>query len=339
MRAVIAREGSVEVIDTEGPTVEANYVLVQTEYSAISPGTEMMLKDIQSNEPIFLGYSAMGQVKEVGNGITHVKKGDRVACYGSPFVRHAELLKVPKHLVVPLPEQVDAQEAAHIGLGAIAIHALRQADLRFGESVLVVGLGILGQMVCQIAQASANIVIGIDRVAERAEKLTASGTRFVFDQEVEMVCNLPEITGGAGVDAVILCVGGGNSEMIDKALGWIRDKGKIVIVGDVSMTFNRELMFQKEAQILISRAGGPGRYLRDYEMKGIDYPIGLVRWTEGRNMAEYIRLLAERKLSIAPLISHILPLERIGEAYDLYRKAPQQVLGVVVRYGDSRREL
>ncbi|CAH1221979.1 D-arabitol-phosphate dehydrogenase [Paenibacillus allorhizoplanae] len=338
MRAVIAREGSVEIIDLEEPAVEANYVLVETAYSAISPGTEMMLKDIRSHEPISLGYSAMGQVKEVGAGISHVKKGDRVACYGSPFVRHAELLKVPKHLVAPLPEQVDAQEAAHVGLGTIAIHALRQADLRFGESVLVVGLGILGQIVCQVAQASANIVIGIDRVAERTEKLTASGVRYVFDQEEDMMRNLSDITGGAGVDAVILCVGGGNSEMIDKALGWIRDKGKLIIVGDVSMVFNRELMFQKEAQILISRAGGPGRYLGDYEKKGIDYPIGLVRWTEGRNMAEYIRLLTERKLSIAPLISHILPLERIGEAYDLYRKAPQQVLGVVVRYGDSSNE-
>ncbi|KRF08070.1 alcohol dehydrogenase [Paenibacillus sp. Soil766] len=334
MKAVIAREGSVDIIDLEEPTLEANYVLVETAFSAISPGTEMLLKDMRSNEPISLGYSAMGQVREVGTGISHVKKGDRVACYGSPFVRHAELLKVPKHLVVPLPEQVDAHEAAHVGLGAIAIHALRQADLRFGESVLVVGLGILGQIVCQIAEASANIVIGMDRVAERAEKLTASGSRFVFDGEEDMVRNLPDITGGAGVDAVILCVGGGNSGMIDKALGWIRDKGKVVIVGDVSMAFNRELMFQKEAQILISRAGGPGRYLEDYERKGIDYPIGLVRWTEGRNMAEYIRLLAEGKLSIAPLISHILPLARIREAYDLYLEAPQQVLGVVVRYGD-----
>lgn len=337
MRAVIARSGSVEIIDMEEPNVEANYVLVETICSAISPGTEMMLKDIRSTEPIFLGYSAMGQVREVGEGITHVKKGGRVACYGSPFVRHAELLKVPKHLVVPLPQQVDAEEAAHVGLGAIAIHALRQADLRFGESVLVVGLGILGQIVCQIAEASANIVIGMDRVAERAEKLRASGAQLVYTHEEDMIRNLPDITGGAGVDAVILCVGGGNSEMMDKALSWIRDKGTIVIVGDVSMTFNRELMFQKEAQILISRAGGPGRYLKDYEMKGIDYPIGLVRWTEGRNMAEYIRLLAERKLSVAPLISHILPLERIGEAYDLYRQAPQQVLGVVVRYGDSQR--
>lgn len=330
----MAWQGKVDIMELEGPTPEANYVLVETAYSAISPGTEMILMtDLRSTEPIPLGYSAMGIVTEVGTEVTHVEKGDRVACYGSPFVRHAELLKVPKQLVVPLPEQVGDQEAAYVGLGAIAIHALRQADLRFGESVVVVGLGILGQIISQIAEASANRVIGMDRIAERVAKLKASGSQLVYDNEEEMARSLHEVTQGTGADAVILCVGGGNTEILDKALTWIRDRGKIVIVGDVAMVCNRELMFQKEAQILISRAGGPGRYQADYEQKGFDYPIGHIRWTEGRNMAEYIRLVAEKKLRIAPLISHTLPLERIGEAYALYREAPEQVLGVVIHYG------
>lgn len=333
MKAIIALEGRVESIELEEPVSEENYVIVKTQYSVISPGTEIMLKDSQSKEPIPLGYSAMGQVVEVGPGVASVKKGDRAACYGSPFVRHAEFLKVPKHLVVPLQDKIDAQEAAFVGIGAIAIHALRQANLQFGESVVVVGLGILGQIICQIAEASAIRVIGMDRISERVEKLKESGAQHVYDNEEETVRSIQAITDHAGADAVMLCVGGSSSGLIDKALHWLRDRGKIIIVGDVPMAFNREMLFQKEAQLLISRAGGPGRYQVDYERKGIDYPIGFVRWTEGRNMAEFIRLLEENKLNIAALITHRFHLNCMKEAYELYQYAPQQVLGVILEYG------
>lgn len=331
MRVVYTVKGHIELLDQEAPTIEDNYVIVETICSAISPGTEIMLKDT-TTVPSTLGYSAMGKVVEVGEGVTHVQVGDRVACYGSPFVRHAELLKVPKNLVILLQDQVSDQEAAYVGPGAIAIHALRQADLRFGESVLVVGLGILGQIICQVAESSAYEVFGLDLMKERVEKLIEFGSPNMYNNEDEMTRHMTQLTGGIGVDVVILCVGGGLSGMIDKALGWIRDRGKIIIVGDVAMSFNREQMFQKEAQLLISRAGGPGRYIVDYEQRGIDYPIGYVRWTEGRNMAEYMRLLTQGKINIAPLITHRLPLARIAEAYDLYSHSPREVLGVVVTY-------
>ncbi|WP_227013774.1 zinc-dependent alcohol dehydrogenase [Paenibacillus psychroresistens] len=318
------------------PPIEANHVLIETCYSAISSGTELLLKNRMTEHPISLGYSAMGIVQEIGEGITHVSIGQRVACYGAPYVRHAEILAVPRHLVVPLPDECNSQEAAFVGLGAIAIHALRQADLRFGESVVVVGLGILGQIASQIAEASGYRLIGFDLLEERCAKLSEACTAIVYSHEQDVRSAIDSISQQQGADAVIICANGANAGIIDQALGWIRDKGKIVIVGDVKMDFDRELMFAKEAQVLISRAGGPGRYDSSYESKGNDYPISYVRWTEGRNMAEFIRLLAEKRISIEMLISHKMTLSSMTEAYELLHESPQDVLGVLVDYGKQQ---
>ncbi|GGF98887.1 hypothetical protein GCM10010912_49570 [Paenibacillus albidus] len=333
MKSVISLKGKVEILDIDEPLVEANYVSVETIYSAISSGTELLLKNIKSENPIQLGYSAMGVVREIGEGVTHVQKGQRVACYGSPYTRHAEILAVPKHLVVPLPDTCTSKDAAFVGLGAIAIHALRQADLRFGESVVVVGLGILGQIAGRIADISGNRVIGFDLLAERCTKLSEAISAQVYDQVEDVSRAVVSLDQHQGVDAVVICANGANSGMIDQALRWIRDRGRIIIVGDVKMDFDRELMFAKEAQILISRAGGPGRYHESYESKGVDYPIGYVRWTEGRNMAEYIRLLAEQRISIQRLITHELSLLSMTEAYEMLSKSPRDVLGVLIDYG------
>lgn len=336
MKAVISLKGKVEVLDIEEPSVETNHVRVETCYSAISSGTELLLKNLMTDTPIQLGYSAMGIVREIGEGVTHVKVGQRVACYGAPYVKHAEFLVVPKHLVVPLPDECRSKEASFVGLGAIAIHALRQADLRFGESVVVVGLGILGQIVCRIADVSGSRVIGLDLLAERCAKLSEASTVQVCDNVQDVNRTIDSLHQHEGVDAVIICANGANSGIIDQALRWIRDRGKIIIVGDVKMDFDRELMFAKEAQVLISRAGGPGRYHDSYESKGVDYPIGYVRWTEGRNMAEFIRLLTERRISIQTLITHEMALPSMTVAYELLRESPRDVLGVLIDYGKEQ---
>ncbi|GGI46823.1 hypothetical protein GCM10008018_19000 [Paenibacillus marchantiophytorum] len=333
MKSVISLKGKVDVIDVVEPSSAVNHVRVETLYSAISSGTELLLKRMMNEEPMQLGYSAMGIVREVGEGVTHVKAGQRVACYGAPFVNHSEVLVVPKHLVTPIPETCSSKEAAFVGLGAIAIHALRQADLRLGESVVVVGLGILGQIVCQIADVSGNRVIGLDLLAERCAKLKETCAAHVCASVEDVSSVIESIQQHQGVDAVILCASGANPGMIDQALHWIRDRGKVVIVGDLKMDFNRELMFAKEAQVLIARAGGPGRYNESYESNGVDYPIGYVRWTEGRNMTEFIRLLAEGRIVIQSLITHEISLSTMVEAYDLLRESPRDVLGVLVNYG------
>jgi NADPH2:quinone reductase len=332
MKTVVAQDGQVYITDIPIPQVERNYVLVETEYSAISPGTEMMMLKNKHKSPISLGYSATGVVMEIGEGVSHVHVGQRVACYGAPFVKHAEYLLVPKQLAIPVPSHVDPKEAAMVGLGAIAIHALRQADLRFGEVVVIIGLGILGQIMAQVANAAAFKVIGYDLLEERCQKLQEMGIHSVCRTMEDMEAEIAVHTKGDGVDCVILCAGGKTAGLIDQGLNWIRDRGKVLVVGDLKTEFNRENMFRKEAQVLISRAGGPGRYDKSYEREGFEYPIGFVRWTEGRNMAEYIRLLAAGSLKISQLISRQVPVQHASKAYHWYMNSPQDVLGVVFEY-------
>ncbi|MGZ9587374.1 zinc-dependent alcohol dehydrogenase [Paenibacillus marinisediminis] len=328
MKTLVAVEGIAQTIDAAEPMLKEQHVLVETVYSAISAGTEMTLQKNAGAEPLALGYSAAGIVREVGAGVSHVHVGQRVACYGAPFVKHAEYLVVPKHLITPIPDHVDLREAAFVGLGAIAIHALRQSHMQFGEKVVVVGLGILGNIICQIANAAAYHTFGIDLLPERCTKLKELGIEEAYCSTKELEAAI----GKEGADTVIICAGGHAPGLIDSALGWLRDRGKIIIVGDIKPEFDREAMFSKEAEVLISRAGGPGRYDHQYEVNGHDYPIGYVRWTEGRNVAEFIRLLERDLVQIEPLISSVFPIDRASEAYELLASAPEKTIGVLVDF-------
>ena len=335
MKAVAAQNGRVFVTELDIPGLLPGHILVRTEYSAISPGTEMTMMRNSGDTPIILGYNAVGIVERTGEGVEGLKAGDRVACYGAPYVRHAEYLAVPANLTAKVPDHVDPREAAYSGLGAVAIHALRTAQLQFGESVVVVGLGILGNLIAQIANAAAFRTAGLDLQQERAVKLKEAGIRHVYADPAELEGNLADVTGGSGADAVLLCAGGPGEALINRAMEWLRDRGKIVIVGDLATAFSRNAMFAKEVQVLISRAGGPGRYDPGYERDNRDYPIGYVRWTEGRNVSEFVRLLAEKRISVAPLITHEVPFERAPEAYDLYRQGASGVIGTLLRHGAS----
>lgn len=333
MRAIVTQSGNIKVIELERPEPAPGHVLVRTEYSAISPGTEMGFVGRASDEAAAIGYSAVGIVEALGEGVADRRVGERVACYGVPYVRHAEWLAVPTNLTAVVPDGVAPEEAAFGGLGAIAIHALRVADLRFGESAVVVGLGILGNLVAQIAHAAACRAVGYDLNAERAGGLRQLGGASAYAEAAALEAALPEETGGAGADAVLLCASGPGEPLINKALEWVRDRGKVVIVGDLTMNFSRGLMFAKEAQVLISRAGGPGRYDPSYERDNRDYPLGHVRWTEGRNLAAYIRLLAEGRIYVRPLITDVYPLEQAAEAYANYADKSTRTIGTLIRYG------
>lgn len=331
MKAVATIHGNVIVDHIERPAeLPAGHVRIRTEYSAVSPGTEMIFIRRASDQKVIMGYSAVGIVEELGEGVKGLAVGQRVACYGAPYVRHAQWLTVPSNLTAIVPDGVDPQEAAFAGLGAIAIHALRVADLRFGESAVVVGLGILGQIIAQIAHAAACPVAGFDLNPERVQGMKQH-IAYAYDNQEQLEEQVRRMTGGHGADSVILCASGPGEELINASMTWIRDKGKIVIVGDLSMTYARERMFGKEAQVLISRAGGPGRYDASYELNNTDYPIGFVRWTEGRNIAEYIRLLAEGRISIKPLISHVVPVDEAGKAYERYGPG-STTLGTIFKY-------
>ncbi|MEV5027065.1 zinc-dependent alcohol dehydrogenase [Paenibacillus sp. LPE1-1-1.1] len=331
MKAVAALKGKISITDIDRASPLPGHILIRTEYSAISPGTELSFLRRASDQQVILGYSAVGIVEELGENVTGVKIGQRVACYGAPYVKHAEWLTVPSNLTAIVPEHVRSEEAAFAGLGAIAIHALRTADIRFGETAVIVGLGLLGQIICQIASAAAFGVIGLDLAANRAGLLKRHGVKHAYDNQKVMEEQLLQITGGHGADCILLCAGGPGEELINQSLHWIRDKGKIVIVGDLSTAFSRNLMFGKEAQVLISRAGGPGRYDAGYEKENHDYPIGHVRWTEGRNIGEYIRLLSDNRISILPLITNVYPMERAQEAYANYENS-HDVMGTLLKY-------
>jgi len=332
MKAIFSHKGKAIVSSAVVPELEANHVLIQTVYSGVSNGTERLMIMINHEEPISLGYSACGIVSAVGEGVDHVKPGDRVACYGAPFVRHAEYMLVPKHLTTLVPDDVDMKEAAFVGLGAIAIHALRQAKLEFGESAIIVGLGILGQIMAQISSAAAYETIVYDLQPDRCElfESLSIGRSAKSLEELESV--IAQVTGGKGVDAVLLAANGKNNGLIDGGLDWIRDRGRVVIVGDLEMSFSRDKMFKKEAEVRISRAGGPGRYDMNYEAKGQDYPIGFARWTEGRNMTEYIRLLQQRRISVAPLISQEVHIDDIAHMYEQLFLAQTSAIGTLITY-------
>lgn len=332
MKAVFSYKGKAIVQQAPMPEVKAHAVLVQTVYSGVSNGTERLMLMSNHQHPVALGYSACGIVRAVGEGVHHVKPGDRVACYGAPYARHAEYMLVPKHLATPVPDDVDMKEAAFVGLGAIAIHALRQAKLEFGHSVVIVGMGIIGQIAAQIASAAAYDTIVYDLQAERCalfESLSKGRTAQTLE-ELEAVIH--QTTGGCGVDAVLLAANGNNNGLIDGSLDWIRDRGSIVIVGDLEMNFSREKMFKKEAEIRISRAGGPGRYDSSYEAGGQDYPLGFVRWTEGRNMSEYIRLLREKRIAINPLVNQSVHLDEIPRIYEGLFMSVSPALGTLITY-------
>jgi threonine dehydrogenase-like Zn-dependent dehydrogenase len=315
MRKIAVSNKRVEMVIEEKPEVKPSYILVRTLYSVISPGTELTIIENSKDEPVTLGYSAMGVVEEAGSGITDVKEGDLVAVYGAPYVQHADTLLVPKTLYAKVPENVEPKEAALGGIGAIAIHALRIAKLQFGETVVIVGLGLLGQMIAKIADAASYNVITYDLHEERSNMVKENTRIKAFSNMEEMKAEIAECTNGNGADAVLLCAGGKRSPLTGQSLEWIRNKGKVVIVGDIEPDFPRNLMFSKEAELLISRAGGPGRYDKVYEAEAVDYPYGFVRWTEGRNLIEYIRLVSERRIDVSPFVKDEVGFNEAASAY------------------------
>ena len=331
MKSIVASNGVVHLFDREKPTIKPSFLLIKTLFSAVSPGTEIELIGVSEGKEISLGYSAVGVVEECGEGVTDYQIGDLVACYGAPYVGHAEYLLVPITLCAKVPEDMDPKQAALAGIGAIAIHALRVSKLEFGETVVVVGLGLLGQMIAKIANAAALNVIALDTSEERVRMLQQDGINS-FSSIGEMENEVMKATHNQGADAVLLCAGGKRSPLTHESLKWIRNQGKVVIVGDIEPDFPRGLMFAKEAQILISRAGGPGRYDNQYELQAMDYPYGYVRWTEGRNVAEYLRLVDNNRIDVQPFLTEIVDYKSAPGSYKDLLDKKSKVLTSIIAY-------
>ena len=315
MKIVGSKNGKIAMYEIEMPLSKKDYLKIQTHYSAISPGTELSMGENSGKDLIELGYSASGIVIDCDEKTSGFKNGDIVAVYGAPYVGHKEYLMVPKTLCAKVPANLSIKDAALAGLGAIAIHALRQAQLQFGETIIVVGLGIYGQLISQIGKAAGYRVLPINLTKERSILLeTVSGIKSYHD-ELEMEKRLYEITDGKGADAVFLCAGSDDGTLTNKSMKWLRDRGTSVIVGNVEVNYNRQMMFAKEIKILISRAGGPGRYDSVYEKEAIDYPYGYVRWTEGRNVKEFVRLLEDNLIKVEEYYDKPYLVDECRKAY------------------------
>lgn len=364
------KNGELKLEEVPAPQLNQGSVLVKVLYSLISAGTEKtkidtaqksfigkaqsrpdlvkqviekakkegVLKTWQTvsqrlNSPISLGYSCAGKVIEVGESVQGLKLGDLVAC-GGDFANHAEIVSVPKNLVVRIPEGVNPDHAAFSTIGAIAMQGVRQADVEIGEKVAVIGLGLIGLLVVQILYASGCQVIGIEVDQQKLElgiKLGCKEVALVDDQG--LIEKVLSFTNGHGVDSTIITAATKSNQPIEQAGEITRQKGKVVIVGAVGMNIPRDPFYLKEIDIRISRSYGPGRYDKDYEEKGLDYPYGYVRFTEQRNMESFLELIRDKRIDLDPMITHRFPFEEAVKAYDLIQgEKKENYLGILLEY-------
>ena len=293
------------------------------------------------------GYSSAGTVIAIGAGVAEFRVGDRVACAGADYAVHAEAVAVPVNLVAKIPSSVHGavsfEDAAFATVGAIAMHGFRLGSPALGETVAVIGLGLIGLITVQIAKAAGCVVVGMDLDAARcalAEKLGCDATA---SSDAHFISAVETLSNGIGADCVLITAGTSSNAPVELAGEVARGKARVVSIGVVGTTLPRPTYFKKELEFLVSRSYGPGRYDPDYESKGRDYPVQFVRWTENRNMQSFLALLASGKLNLQAVITHRFPIAEATKAYDLLSGTNQEpYLGVLLVYPetiDSSRSL
>ena len=348
------RTGELRVADVPAPGVEAGCLLVHTRVSLVSAGTERATVELAQksllgkararpdlvkkvlervardglvatgkaafqklDSPIPLGYSCAGVVLEVGDGVPGFSVGDRVACAGAKVANHAEINLVPHHLCARIPEGVADEDAAFVTLGAIALHGVRQAAPTLGEVFGVIGLGLIGQLAAQLLRASGCAVLGVDLDPVKVTLAKSLGCEAALLRSDDLAAAVRGLTGGRGLDGVILAAATPSSDPIELAGELCRDRGRVVALGATGLTVPRRPYYDKELVLLQSRSYGPGRYDPSYEEGGVDYPAGYVRWTEGRNLEAFLGQVAAGRVKVAELVSHRFPIEQAAEAYAL----------------------
>jgi predicted dehydrogenase len=364
------KSGELAVLDVPVPGCKPGGVLVRTVYSLISTGTEMMkvseagmsmlgkarsrpdqvakvmqsvatngvpatyrkvMGKLDSYTP--LGYSLCGVVEQAGAGVDDVKVGDLVACAGNEHALHAELNWVPRNLYVPVPDGLAPRHAAFGTVGSIAMQGVRQGEPQLGEVALVIGLGLIGQLVVQLLAASGVRVVGADpdpARCELAERLGAAACGDPASTAVESA--VAELTDGHGVDQVYLAAGGGSNQPVELAAELARDRGRVVDIGKCRLDLPWNAYYEKELDVRFSRSYGPGRYDPSYELEGRDYPIGYVRWTERRNLACFLDLAARGKVDVEPLISHVADFDDAVETYRRLKDGELKAVTALFRY-------
>lgn len=365
------KTGEIKVVDVPAPRAQQGCLLVRNAWSLVSAGTErstvstgqksllgkararpdLVKKVLESvkREGIVsayqkvqarldnwktLGYSTAGEVVEVGEGVTGFRVGDRVACAGQDKASHADYVNVPANLCAAVPEGVDLQHACFTTVGTIALQGVRQAEAKLGEVVAVIGLGLVGQLSVQILKAAGCRVLGIDISPGACALALESGADAVAVRgrdDVESI--VAGLTRGYGVDSVLITAAAPTNDPVELAGRISRDRGTVVMVGVTGMDIPRDLYFAKELQFRLSRSYGPGRYDPLYEEGNVDYPIGYVRWTEGRNFDAFLDLIAGGRLRLDVLITHRIPIEDALKAYDIITgKVKERFVAVLLQY-------
>jgi polar amino acid transport system substrate-binding protein len=370
------KTGEMKVTDVPSPAVQRGRVLVRTHSSLISAGTERMVVESGQQgllgralaqpslvKQVFqrakdegvvntinavrsklgsltaLGYSASGTVIDVGSDVTEFQKGDRVACAGVGYASHAEVLSVPKNLCVRLPDNLSFDAAAFGTLGAISLQGVRLAEPTLGESVVVIGLGLIGQLTVQLLKANGCRVFGLDLDEQKIQLARRLGAEGGCAPDADAKRKVMEWTRGRGADAVLIAAATSSNQPVELAGEISRLKGRVVAVGLVGLDIPRNLYFARELTLKISMSYGPGRYDPEYEERGHDYPFAYVRWTEGRNIEAFLDLAADGRINVEPLITHRFPIAEGERAYGLIAgETKEPYLGILLQY-DAERPL
>jgi predicted dehydrogenase/threonine dehydrogenase-like Zn-dependent dehydrogenase len=371
------RTGELDLVDVPPPLVRPGTLLVRTAASAVSAGTERLMMDFarkslvskalarpdlvrtvvnrvrtegvvdayrqamsRLEKPTPLGYSSAGTVLEVGPGVEGYQRGDRVACTGQGYASHAEIVCVPVNLCAAVPDGVDWEHAAFAGLGAIALHGTRLSSAELGSRVMVIGLGVLGLIAVQLLRAAGCCTFGVDLDESRLQLAYRMG----LDAGATLAQGDPlpaieEFSGGHGVDAVLITAGAANSAPLELAASAARERARIVALGMIELSIPRREFYAKELKLIVPRSSGPGLYDPAYERRGVDYPFSRVRWTHGRNVAEFMRLASRGDVSVASLITHRIAMAQAMGAYALLDgRIRERHLGVLLTYPDTTRE-
>lgn len=374
-QVLIDNRGRVDLVEVPTPMAQSGYVLVRTAYSLISSGTEIATLQHQSQGLIQtalerpelvknlaqqvravglsatfdtvtgklkqlnpIGYSLAGRVIETGSDVDEFAEGHAVACSGAEYAHHAEVVCVPRRLVARVPKGVSLQAAAFGGLGAIALQGVRRSQVAIGETIVVIGLGLIGQLTGLLLNASGCRVIGVEPQPERAELAKRLGMPYVLSPDTsDPVAAVKELTQGLGADAVLVCAATTSSRPVNQAFAIARERGRVVVVGDVGLELQRDEFYRKELDLFLSRSLGPGRYDPVYEEQGVDYPPAYVRWTEQRNMKAFLQLLAEARVNVEPLISAEFDVDDAAQAYE-HLQASNNTLAILLRYETSATE-
>jgi predicted dehydrogenase len=368
------RSGALQTGDVPLPVIRPCEVLIRTHFSFVSVGTEKMkvtqarmnlaakarerpdqvkqviqtlkeqglgptVRKVQERlrTPTTLGYSCAGVVAAVGSQVDEFRVGDRVACIGEGVATHAEYNAVPRTLVAQVPANVGLEAASASAIGAIALQAVRQARLELGMSVAVIGLGLLGQFLVQLCQANGCSVMGVDLDSSKCQLAAASGAQLACGADVtEALLAARRISHGAGVDVVILTTSTKDNQPVEMAAQLVRDRGRVVCVGNTQINLDWRQWFSKEIEFLFSRATGAGIYDPDYFTRGNDYPIGYIRWSANRNMVACLDLLAQNKIDLSKLITHRFAFDQAVNVFNAIANGElADAVGIVFEYSNA----